>query len=166
MDTRFLDEVYVQRCRTIWWTVYVLDRQISSLMGVPMGIAEDSISTPLPAFPGELERTIALKIQVQLSQILQQIDDSEFSVLCYSYASLQVIAVYGTEGRLNSRYVSATQSVLRNIAKVSQHMNDSFDINGNETMGGISRLSAHLHLLQHQVRHSNQRDLRSSLRYI
>lgn len=53
---------------------------------------------------------------------------------------------------MDSRYLSATQSVLRDIASVTERLNDSFELHGSGAMGGISRVSAHLHLLEHQVR--------------
>ena len=63
-----------------------------------------------------------------------------------------MLAVYGSEGKLDSRYLSATQSVLRDIAKVTEQLNRSFGLYGNGAMGGTSRISAHLHILEHQVR--------------
>ncbi len=62
-----------------------------------------------------------------------------------------MLAVYGSEGKLDSRYLSATQSVLRDIAKVTEQLNSSFDLYANGAMSGTSRISAHLHLLEHQV---------------
>lgn len=62
-----------------------------------------------------------------------------------------MLAVYGSEGKLDSRYLSATQSVLRDIAKVTEQLNSSFDLYTNGAMSSTSRISAHLHLLEHQV---------------
>lgn len=81
MRSPILDEQYVERCRTVWWTIYVLERQITSLLGVPPGIAEESISTPFPALPGQPQKLIAMRIQVQLSQILAKIDQSTVAPL-------------------------------------------------------------------------------------
>ena len=85
-----------------------------------------------------------------LCQILAKVDLSEF---CYSsdFTLLTILAVYGKEGKLDSRYLGATQSVLRDIAKVTEHLNSSFDLYANGAMGGTSRISAHLHILQLQV---------------
>ncbi|KAF4458581.1 positive activator of transcription [Fusarium albosuccineum] len=129
-----LDETYVQRCRTMFWTVYILERQMVSQMGLPIGIADETISTRLPTFPGEPQRLAALKIQVDFCRVLAKIDNT----------------VYGLEGKLDSRYLGATQSVLRSIAAVTEQLNKSFEIHANEGMAGISRMSAHLHLMQHQ----------------
>lgn len=45
---------------------------MSSLQGIPAGILEECISTPFPPMAGS-----ALKIQVNLSQILSKIDQSK-----------------------------------------------------------------------------------------
>ncbi|KAI0153863.1 hypothetical protein BJ166DRAFT_594992 [Pestalotiopsis sp. NC0098] len=134
MRSPILDEQYVERCRTVWWTIYVLERQITSLLGVPPGIAEESISTPFPALPGQPQKLIAMRIQVQLSQILAKIDQT----------------VYGRDGKLDGRYIGATQLVLRDIAEVTQRLESCLDLHANEAMSGISRVSAHLHLQLHQ----------------
>ena len=62
-----------------------------------------------------------------------------------------VLAVYGIEGKLDSRYLVATQAVLQSIASVSKELNASSDLRANEAMNGVSRVLAHLQLLQHQV---------------
>lgn len=55
------------------------------------------------------------------------------------------------EGKLGSKYLGATRSVLRSIADVTEQLNASFGLQGNEGLEAISRISASLHLLQHQV---------------
>lgn len=49
------------------------------LKGVPPGIAEESISTLFPILAGQPQKSIALRIQVKLSQILAKIDQSTLS---------------------------------------------------------------------------------------
>ncbi|KAF4977143.1 hypothetical protein FZEAL_6286 [Fusarium zealandicum] len=134
MQSQILDDNYVQRCRTVWWTVYILERQMVSLMGLPIGISDETISTEFPSLHGQPQRLDALKIQVNFCRVLAKIDHT----------------VYGLEGKLDSRYLGATQSVLRSIATVTEQLNSSFEIHANEGMAGISRVTAHLHLLQHQ----------------
>lgn len=73
-----LDETYVQRCRLVWWTVYVLERRLSSLLGVPMGISEESISALFPSISMHIHGPYVLEMQVTLCQILVKVDLSEF----------------------------------------------------------------------------------------
>lgn len=59
--------------------------------------------------------------------------------------------MYGRDGKLDGRYIGATQLVLRDIAEVTQRLESCLDLHANEAMSGISRVSAHLHLQLHQV---------------
>lgn len=78
MQGQGLDEAHVQRSMNVWWTVYILDRQMSSLMGVPLALKDTEISAPLPAFDGSRQKSQALEIHVKLSRILSQILNSEY----------------------------------------------------------------------------------------
>lgn len=69
-----LDQAYVHRCRLVWWTVYVLERRMSSLQGVPMGISEESITASLPSMSDQNGETGVLEMQVTLCQILAKVD--------------------------------------------------------------------------------------------
>ncbi|CAG9996893.1 unnamed protein product, partial [Clonostachys byssicola] len=129
MYSPLLDADYVRKCQIMWWNIYILERQMSSLQGIPAGIPEECISTPFPPMAGS-----ALKIQVHLSQILSKIDQT----------------VYGAEGKIGSRYLEATRSVLRDIAGVAEQVNSAFNIQTKKAFKGISRVAAHIHLLQHQ----------------
>ena len=88
MRSSFLDSSYVERCRTAWWTIYVLERQMSSLMGVPIGIAEECISTPFPKLSGQPQRLAALQIQVKLSRVLAKIDQSKILLGRWDYENM------------------------------------------------------------------------------
>jgi proline utilization trans-activator len=76
MPVADLGEPVVQRCRKIWWTVYILDRQMTSLMGLPQNIRDDDITCRLPNFPGSTQRTAALDMQIKLSRIYADISRS------------------------------------------------------------------------------------------
>jgi proline utilization trans-activator len=70
-------ESRVQRCRKVWWTVYILDRQMSSLMGLPLAIRDEDVSAPLPVFPNQSQRNIGLELHVKLSKVTAKILNSE-----------------------------------------------------------------------------------------
>lgn len=78
MPVENLGEPLVQRCRKIWWTVYILDRQMTSLMGLPQSIRDDDITCQLPSFPGSTQRAAALDMQIKLSRIYAEIARSTF----------------------------------------------------------------------------------------
>jgi proline utilization trans-activator len=80
MPIENLGEPLVQRCRKIWWTVYILDRQMTSLMGLPQSIQDEDITCQLPHFNGSSQRTAALNMQIKLSRVYAEIARSMFSM--------------------------------------------------------------------------------------
>lgn len=81
MPVENLGEPLVQRCRKIWWTVYILDRQMTSLMGLPQSIRDDDITCQLPSFSGSTQRAAALNMQIKLSRIYAEIARSSSPLL-------------------------------------------------------------------------------------
>lgn len=66
----------VQRCGKIWWTVYILDREMTSLMGLPQSINDRYVQTQLPTFSDQAE-TVSLGMHIKLSQIVAEVNSSK-----------------------------------------------------------------------------------------
>lgn len=66
----------VSRCRNIWWTLYIIDRQISSALGLPMIVQDADIST-LVNLQGDALENRTLGLQVRLSQMMSFILSSK-----------------------------------------------------------------------------------------
>ncbi|KAF7528932.1 hypothetical protein PCG10_009646 [Penicillium crustosum] len=79
LSTRFPNEQELVRCQHIWWTVYILERQISVLMGTPLSISDNDINTPLPLFADSPLKTTTLLIHVKLSKAFSRIVNGQFS---------------------------------------------------------------------------------------
>lgn len=78
MPVADLGEAHVQRCRKIWWTVYVLDRKMTALMGLPQSIHDEDITCPLPGFSSLNKQAAALNMQIKLGRIYAEIARSTF----------------------------------------------------------------------------------------
>ena len=63
-------------------------------------------------------------------------------------------AVYGEEGRINSRFLASIKNALKCLASINDERDSGFPLNLKDSSSSISRLSAYLHLFHHQVRHS------------
>lgn len=74
-----LGEPLVQRCRKIWWTIYILDRYMTSLMGLPQSIRDEDISCRLPDFRGSPQRVAALNMQIKLARVHTEVASSTLS---------------------------------------------------------------------------------------
>lgn len=59
----------------------MLDRQMSSLMGLPSAIRDEDISAGLPSYPDSTQKATALEIQIMLSQVLAQITNSKLIIV-------------------------------------------------------------------------------------
>jgi hypothetical protein len=66
----------VQRCGKIWWTVYILDREMTSLMGLPQSINDRYVQTQLPTFSDQAD-TVSLGMHIKLSQIVAEVNSSK-----------------------------------------------------------------------------------------
>lgn len=66
----------LQRRRRIWWTVYILDRQMTSLMGLPQSIEDNQIYHELPLFPESPHKVTALSIEIKMCQIIADVNRS------------------------------------------------------------------------------------------
>ncbi|KAM0273244.1 hypothetical protein ACHAQH_008380 [Verticillium albo-atrum] len=125
---------YVERCRRAWWTVYILDREFTSLMGLPLTIQDDDVNCPLPKFDGQMQRMATLEMQVKLCRNIADINKR----------------LYGGGGSLHRKYLSRAKETLGNIADVAEELRTAFPLQPKETMNGISRTASHLHLLYHR----------------
>ncbi|KAJ5218535.1 uncharacterized protein N7498_000634 [Penicillium cinerascens] len=63
----------VNRCRNLWWTLYVMDRHISSSLGLPMAIQESDITTVLNPARGGSRHDATLRLHVKLSYLFTSI---------------------------------------------------------------------------------------------
>ena len=155
MPAAQLGEDVVQRCRKIWWTIYILDRQMTSLMGLPQSIQDDQLYHALPSFSGSPQKVIGVAMQIKMCQIIAEINSSEWPVNLFFSGLLIVLAVYGPDGRLNRKFLLRTKTALSSTTNLAHELQNSYDLQlDGASVSGVSRLGAHLHLLYHQVRHS------------
>ncbi|KAL4925240.1 Zn(II)2Cys6 transcription factor [Aspergillus undulatus] len=124
----------LERCQEIWWTVYVLERQISVLLGVPLAISDNDISASLPNNLESVNKPMIVRIHVKLSQAFSQV----------------VNALYKDTRELNSTLVKTAQEVLQRLAEAASELREHFPVPEQESLSGISRVSGYLNLLYHQ----------------
>ncbi|KAJ8112456.1 hypothetical protein OPT61_g5177 [Boeremia exigua] len=134
MPTHQHSTAVVERCRKIWWTVYILDSHMSALMGAPRAIDERDISAQLPAFGSSMHRSRALHIHIKLANIEGMIQQT----------------VYSKEGRTGINFLNSIKAALKALAAINDERTSNFPLDLRDSGDkGISRLSAHLHLFHH-----------------
>ncbi|KAG7419960.1 Patulin cluster transcription factor patL [Fusarium oxysporum f. sp. rapae] len=77
------DDPEVRRYRNAWWTLYILDRKFSSLMGAPSSVQDSDISVPIPGDQTTPRRSSSLEMHIKLSRlktkVLNSLDKLEMS---------------------------------------------------------------------------------------
>jgi proline utilization trans-activator len=44
----YLDPIEYRRRRRLWWTLYVIDKKLSTIMGAPLGVRDEEVDISLP----------------------------------------------------------------------------------------------------------------------
>lgn len=78
-----LRETGANRLRCIWWTIYILDRKLSSLMGAPSSIQDSDITVALPRSDHATRKYKALGLHVALSQLHAKVLNSKSIVILF-----------------------------------------------------------------------------------
>ncbi|KAF6798770.1 hypothetical protein CSOJ01_12659 [Colletotrichum sojae] len=128
-----LSENEASRLRCVWWTLYILDLKLSSLMGAPNSIQDSDITVQLPSTDPPVHKFKALGIHVVLSRLLAKVLNT----------------VYGVDGKLDPVFLKSVQEVLRDMAGLAPQLTAGFEFKLNNSEPA-SRLSATLNLLYHQ----------------
>ncbi|OQU99952.1 Fungal Zn2-Cys6 binuclear cluster domain-containing protein [Cladophialophora immunda] len=119
--------------RDIWWTVYILDRRLSSMIGVPSSVQDVDITCPLPGLDDHSQRGTVLNINVKISRLMTQIINSVYSV-----------------ERLGRPFVKTVQSVLRDMAAIAHEMDVVCSSAAYGSIGAVSTVAGHIQLSYHQ----------------
>jgi hypothetical protein len=100
----------VERLRRAWWTVYVLDREMTSVAGLPQAVQDDDIQCQFPVFSGSVQRLATLKMQLRLSQLIADINRSKsllprFIMVGFAHRECSCIwRWWETEPKLSTRH--------------------------------------------------------------
>ncbi|KAF4807815.1 Proline utilization trans-activator [Colletotrichum siamense] len=103
MPPQQVEPRHAQRCNTVFWSAYIIDREFSTLVGAPSSIRDEDITTKLPTEIANTAGAAALELHIQLSRLTARI----------------LNGVYGVDRNFDGSLVTETQSVLRLLAMVS-----------------------------------------------
>ncbi|RGP63942.1 transcriptional regulatory [Fusarium sporotrichioides] len=129
----FSDDNEVKRYRNAWWTLYILDRKFSSLMGAPSSVHDSDISVPVPGVVLESRKSNALDMHIKLSRLIAKVLNT----------------VYGIDGRLDDSFPKNTLTILKELAALASEWSSYPDLKL-DGQGPVSRVSATLNLCYHQ----------------
>ncbi|KAF5601770.1 transcriptional regulatory [Fusarium pseudocircinatum] len=106
------DDPEVRRYRNAWWTLYILDRKFSSLMGAPSSVQDSDISVPIPGDQTTPRRSSSLEMHIKLSRLKTKVLNT----------------IYGIDGKLDVSFPKNTMSILRELAALGVELNSAPDL--------------------------------------
>lgn len=145
-----LGEKLVERCNNIWWTVYILDRKFSSLIGSPNSVHDEDITALLWDPKRCSQEAAALSLHVKISQVISRVLNS-MSPRNWAPMELMVAAVYGVDGRLGGAYLRRVRSVLHEMTDLSHELEDVFAHRFRNSVDALSGVTTRLTLSCHSV---------------
>ncbi|CAG8935031.1 unnamed protein product [Penicillium salamii] len=77
-DLEGLDEESCTRSRSLWWTLYILDRRFSLLMGTPSSINDSDVTMGLPDSSISDQRCRTLAMHIRISRIIPNVLDCQY----------------------------------------------------------------------------------------
>ncbi|CAG9989116.1 unnamed protein product [Clonostachys byssicola] len=95
---------FTLRCKSLWWGVYILDRQLSAQMGAPSNIKDDEITMSLPWHNDDSTMAISLTLCIKLSRLLATITST----------------VYAVNDELGSSFIQNTKIAIKGLTEVAQ----------------------------------------------
>ncbi|PYH88464.1 C6 transcription factor [Aspergillus ellipticus CBS 707.79] len=128
-----LGQKLVDRCSNIWWTVYILDRQFSSLIGSPNSVRDDEITTLLWDPRSCSQTEAALGLHVKITQVISRVLNT----------------VYSTDGTLGGIFLCKVRSVLHEMTNLSRELDEVFSHRFASSVDALSGVTTRLTLSCH-----------------
>ncbi|OJJ42134.1 hypothetical protein ASPZODRAFT_105758 [Penicilliopsis zonata CBS 506.65] len=123
----------VTRCRNIWWSLYIIDRQISSALGLPMTVQDFDISA-LVDVPGDGSQNATFSLQVRLSQMMSSI----------------LSKIFRTEKTPLGHFMDLTREILQAMAGLAEEIEDIFPSGFQSSMDTMPHDMRFIILLYHK----------------
>ncbi|OJJ98337.1 hypothetical protein ASPACDRAFT_1857637 [Aspergillus aculeatus ATCC 16872] len=124
----------VARCRSLWWTLYIMDRHFSYSVGLPMTTQDRDISTPIDPPEHCSQQDLALSLHAKLSRLLSYI----------------LSTIYNAERTQLHVFLDTTKSILQTLAGYAQEMEEIIQIRLRNSLDTMPRGTQHITLLYHQ----------------
>lgn len=155
MPTDHVSLAHSNRCNTVFWIAYIIDRDFSTLVGAPSSIRDEDITTKLPSEIDDSMNAAAMTLQIRLSRLTATIltGISQPAQLMLDSANGFIgIGVYGVDRNFDGSLLRETQSVLHKLAAVCRDLTSYLGTTLHGTNIKTSKLATRLILSYHHVR--------------
>ncbi|CAI6100679.1 unnamed protein product [Clonostachys chloroleuca] len=133
MPTDHVSLAHSNRCNTVFWVAYIIDRDFSTLVGAPSSIRDEDITTKLPSEIDDSMNAAAMTLQIRLSRLTATI----------------LTGVYGVDRNFDGSLLRETQSVLHKLAAVCRDLTSYLGTTLHGTNIKTSKLATRLILSYH-----------------
>ncbi|KAJ5943488.1 hypothetical protein N7516_003656 [Penicillium verrucosum] len=133
-DQRCLPSQSAHRLR-LWWTVYMLDRRLSSGLGLAAGADERQLRTELPRNAMGFQSPIALAINVRIARVTDDI----------------MSTLYGNKSITQLELVRKIQQILQELHDTGRSFPKSLTLDFNRPLQSVTRTGASLYLMLFQA---------------
>ncbi|KAJ5316717.1 hypothetical protein N7508_001225 [Penicillium antarcticum] len=123
----------------LWWTVYMLDRRLSSGLGLAAGADERQLRTELPRNAVGFQSPIALAINVRIARVTDEI----------------MSTLYGNKSITQLELVRNIQKILQELHETGRSFPKTLVLDFNRPLKAVTRTGASLYLMLFQVSYSN-----------
>ncbi|KAE8151788.1 hypothetical protein BDV25DRAFT_128494 [Aspergillus avenaceus] len=144
---------FADQCRNIWWTAYILERQVSAMVGAPTAIQDTEITCSLPCSYDDTERAQIMTMHVRLSRIIGNIVTCGWPQQCKIAERpwlMLLTAVYTAETQRKRSFITTIQSILRDVADILQDIEGISARTAHPSLRTVSTITSHLSLMYHQ----------------
>lgn len=128
-----LGEKRVERCTKIWWTVYILDRKFSSLIGSPTSVNDEDVTTILWDLKTCSQEAAALSLHVKITQVITRV----------------LHTVYSANGKLGNAFLQGIRSILHEMSDLSRELEEVFAHRFSSSVDTLSGVTTRLTLSCH-----------------
>ncbi|KAJ5773311.1 hypothetical protein N7457_008207 [Penicillium paradoxum] len=136
-DQRCLPSQSAHRLR-LWWTVYMLDRRLSSGLGLAAGADERQLCTELPRNAMGFQSPVALAINVRIARVTDDIMST-------------TTALYGNKSITQLELVQKIQQILQELHDTGRSFPKSLTLDFNRPLQLVTRTGASLYLMLFQA---------------
>ena len=143
---------FASRCNLLWWTVYVLDQEISANSGCPNAIPEGAATLALPSERWPTLSAKALTLRIYLSKLNASLCSSKRGTHLQTFNLADTsLAVYSNDASLQSSFIPNTASFLLQLAEVSRELDQVMSGYSNSSQGDLPQSLRHIAMSYHHV---------------
>lgn len=142
---------FAERCCNLWWTIYILDRTLSSAVGAPISVQDEHIKQPLASPKDSSLKDATLVLHVKLCRVVSSILNgicSRDTIIEFADMSTEL---YTDNGNLGTSYLSKIRGLLLRMTEVAQELEDTINFKFGSSLETLSKGALHLRMLYNQV---------------